>query len=111
MPETTDVDLVPVELMSIISCACTTSCATAKCCCKKIGMYCTILCEGCEGKNCNNIKHESRLSNDDNDDEIKNNEHSLEISEMLNCEPAIDNSDANGEDIDENIIPDSESDE
>lgn len=47
VPETTAADLVPKELMAIISCSCTTGCSTAKCGCKKMGMYCSVLCKNC----------------------------------------------------------------
>lgn len=107
-PEMTDIVLVPEELLKIISCSCTTGCSTTRCGCKKVGIHCTVLCKGCEGKNCCNIEVTSTTNDDDDDgNEVMSNEQNFDVSELLNCELAIDNGSA----IDEELFVNDDDDE
>lgn len=54
VPITTTMDAAPEQLLHIVSCKCTTGCATAGCSCKKAGLLCSAVCKHCVGTACEN---------------------------------------------------------
>ena len=46
--------LPPDKVLKLISCGCKQNCSDKSCSCVKAGLKCTILCSGCNGRDCNN---------------------------------------------------------
>ena len=53
MPILTSKPAAPEHLLNLISCNCKCGCESA-CGCKKVGLYCTVLCGNCHGNGCTN---------------------------------------------------------
>lgn len=70
VPITTTMDAAPEQLLHIISCKCTTGCASASCSCKKTGLLCSAICKHCVGTSCENSPQPDTNEND-TDDECK----------------------------------------
>ena len=55
-PKMTDLDVAPLEVKQVIKCKCKSEsvCGTYSCRCRKLGLKCISLCEGCRGEDCSN---------------------------------------------------------
>lgn len=62
-------DAAPEQLLRIISCKCTTSCATAGCSCKKAGLLCSAVCKRCVGIACENSSQPDTNEADTDDED------------------------------------------
>ena len=60
LPVMTDKEVAPENLLGIIRCKCKLSsrnvCGTNLCSCRKSGLKCVAVCEGCRGDDCNNAE-------------------------------------------------------
>lgn len=63
--------MVPEHLLKIIACNCSKGCATKNCSCKKLGIFCTSLCNKCEGRNCANIEDINLTHNEEAGEELE----------------------------------------
>ena len=57
IPLVKDKAAAPDKILRIISCGCKHGCSDKSCVCVKAGMVCTILCSGCNGRDCNNCEN------------------------------------------------------
>ena len=63
----TDKPAAPERLLKLVSCGCKSGCQKM-CSCRKLGIYCTVMCNGCNGQTCVNISKVD-MSNDADDDD------------------------------------------
>ena len=47
----------PDKVLKLISCGCKQGCSDKSCSCVNAGLKCTILCSGCNGRDCDNCEH------------------------------------------------------
>ena len=65
-PVTTDMPVAPEVLLTMISCGCKPGgCGNMTCSCKKLGLYCTTMCNQCIGQTCNYLSSIPSASNVD----------------------------------------------
>ena len=57
VPIIKDKPAAPDKVLRLISCGCKQGCTDKTCVCVKAGMFCTILCSSCNGRDCANIEH------------------------------------------------------
>ena len=67
MPVLTDKPAAPERLLKLVSCRCKSG-WQKMCSCRKLGIYCTVMCRGCNGQTCVNISKVD-ISNDADDDD------------------------------------------
>lgn len=67
VPQTTDLEVAPMKLLSKIRCGCKGDCATKKCNCRKNQLKCSVACTECRGSYCLN-RSECVHEDDDEDD-------------------------------------------
>ena len=68
-PITSTAQPAPESLLKMISCKCKTNCGK-KCGCRKSGLKCSIICQGCCGQTCDNIIELHEVLDYDEDDDI-----------------------------------------
>lgn len=56
IPVVKDKAAAPDKILKLISCGCKQGCHKT-CMCRKAGMFCTILCSGCNGRDCTNLEN------------------------------------------------------
>ena len=57
IPIVKDKAAAPDKVLKLISCGCKHGCSDKSCSCVKAGLKCTILCSGCNGRDCSNCEH------------------------------------------------------
>lgn len=67
VPQTTDLEVAPMELLSKIRCNCKGDCSTKKCNCRKNQMKCSVACSMCRGSYCLNS---SECVHEDDDEDV-----------------------------------------
>ena len=67
MPVLTDKLAAPERLLKLVSCGCKSGCQKM-CSCRKLGIYCTVMCNGCNWQTCVHISKVD-MSNDADDDD------------------------------------------
>ena len=68
-PVETDIAVAPGTLLNMVSCGCKPDgCRSMTCSCKKLGLFCTLMCSKCSGHNCNNTAPTLIADDDDNVD-------------------------------------------
>jgi hypothetical protein len=45
----------PFFIVNVLFCNCKKGC-NAKCCCKKVGLFCSLACTSCQGQSCSNVQ-------------------------------------------------------
>ena len=54
LPVCTDAAVAPEDLLHVVKCSCKTDCSSARCSCRRNGLYCTASCGECRGMSCMN---------------------------------------------------------
>ena len=68
-PICTDYPISPDKLLKMISCGCKPDGCGILCDCRKMGVYCSILCMKCNGQTCNNTPPVTYIDSDEEIDE------------------------------------------
>lgn len=66
IPETTDLNAAPDNLLKMIRCNCASDCSSARCTCRKHGLDCSVACGQCKGTSCTNV---TRYDNEDGEED------------------------------------------
>ena len=67
VPVMSDMNAAPDTLLKMIHCNCTTACSTARCSCRRYGLFCSAACGPCQLDSCENQDTEE-LEDDECDD-------------------------------------------
>lgn len=70
VPQTTDLEVAPMELLTKIRCKCKGDCSTRKCTCQKNQMKCSVACTECRGSYCLNSSECVHEADDEDEGEI-----------------------------------------
>ena len=65
IPVVKDKAAAPDKILKLLSCGCKKGCSDRTCVCVKAGLLCSILCSGCNGRNCTNV--ENVIESDESD--------------------------------------------
>ena len=69
VPVMTDKSPAPEALIQMIHCNCLEGCITLRCMCRKHGLECTSACGHCQDGNCDNMKNDPVIEDDEDDED------------------------------------------
>ena len=79
VPVESDCPVAPNFLLNIVACGCKADRCNISCGCKKLGSFCTSMCDKCMGKTCNNST--PKLLDSDSEDDMSPTTQTIEYEE------------------------------